>query len=116
MNRIFILGLFGGLSTVIYYCLYSKKNKETSKKDIITVIPKKNIVTVIPKKEISIKEIYDKRIYDKRLYEKILCKNILKKVMFNDDIEIINKCDKLIIYKKPKPIYELYIKSEWEIL
>lgn len=111
MNRMFILGLFGGLSTVIYYCLYSKKNKETSKKDIITVIPKKNIVTVIPKKEISIKEIYDKR-----LYEKILCKNILKKVMFNDDIEIINKCDKLIIYKKPKPIYELYIKSEWEIL
>jgi hypothetical protein len=35
------------------------------------------------------------------------------KVKFND-IKISS--DKLIIYEKPRPIYELYLKSEWEIL
>jgi len=24
--------------------------------------------------------------------------------------------DKLIIYQRPRPIYELYLKNEWEIL
>ena len=36
------------------------------------------------------------------------------KYKYKDVINIPS--DKLIIYEKPRPIYELYLKSDWEIL
>jgi hypothetical protein len=41
------------------------------------------------------------------------------KIIFNDNKykgEIKISSDKLIIYENPRPIYELYLKSDWEIL
>ena len=41
-------------------------------------------------------------------------KVVFNKIKYKDEIKISS--DKLILYEQPRPIYELYLKSDWEIL
>ena len=145
MNKIFIVGLFGGIGSLIYYYLYIKKIKHCNDLDSIDVntdynksdnvkkthnIKKTNICEnniIEPLKNNMIEPLKNNIInpLKNNMIEPFITiynnnNNIFNKIKFNNNIKENSvkpiKSDKLIKYKKPIPIYELYLKNDWEIL
>ena len=101
MNKMFMIGLFGGLGTLIYYCFIREKNKNENKNNELKEIIKNNKLPdiLIPEEIISeeVKKIIDNYVDD----------------MINSEIK---KHYQLIIYEKPKSLFELYLDDYWEIM
>lgn len=116
----FVIGLFGGLGTFIYYCLVREK---INKNKIIKVNfdeTKNEILKIKNKDEIIIKN--DKIsdiISDKINLDDIISKEVKKIIdSYVDDIinNEIKKHYQLIVYEKPKSLFELYLDDYWEIM
>jgi hypothetical protein len=111
MNKMLVIGLFGGLGTFIYYCIINKN---------------------INKKQVNYDKINDKE--DKNEEEEIIKNDKLSDILIPDKIisneinniidsyvdDIINNDIKnhyqIILYEKPKSLFELYINDYWEIM
>ena len=91
MNKFLMIGFFGGFSTIICLLYYNKTT------DINKKVKFNKEVDIIDGG--CIKDIVEDIIYD----------NI-------DEGKLDYDRYRLIIYRKPIPIYDLYIKNEWEIL
>ena len=139
MDKYLFITLLSGFSLFCFYCydITSNKNiKESIKLDDINL--KENINNVVKevkeevkelkeevkeeikevKEDIKIKEVNE----DIKIKEedKIVIKPILRKLNFiggdiNKNVTFKND-KKLVIYKKPKPIYKYYLKSDWELI
>jgi len=109
MNKMFMIGLFGGLGTLIYYCFIREKNKnENDEKN-------KN-----ENKNNELKEIIkNNKLPDILIPEEIISDEINKIIdnYVNDMINSeIKKHYQLIVYEKPKSLFELYLDDYWEIM
>ena len=136
MNKMFVIGLFGGLGTFIYYCFVREKinknriikvnfdetkneiinNKEESNKDK----EESNKGEQNESKEIIIKnEKISDIISDKVNLDDIISKEVKKIIDVYVDNMINNEIKKqyqLIVYEKPKSLFELYLDDYWEIM
>ena len=90
MNKIFMIGFLGGFSTIIYCLLYNKST------DINKKVKFNNKVDIVD------------------IVDMGCIKDIVDDIIDEDKIDYDRY--RLIIYRKPIPIYDLYIKNEWEIL
>ena len=110
MNKMFMIGLFGGLGTLIYYCFIREKNKNDELKEII-----KNENNNDKLKEI----IKNNKLPDILIPEEIISDEI-NKIIDNYVDDMINsemkKHYQLIVYEKPKSLFELYLDDYWEIM
>jgi len=133
MNKMFVIGLFGGLGTFIYYCFVREKinknkiikvNFDETKNKIIKIKNKdkeeSNKDGQNESKEIIIKN--DKIsdiISDKINLDDIISEEIKKIIDVYVDNMINNEIKKhyqLIVYEKPKSLFELYSNDNWEIM
>ena len=129
----FVIGLFGGLGTFIYYCFVREKinknkiikvNFDETKNKIIKIKNKdkeeSNKDGQNESKEIIIKN--DKIsdiISDKINLDDIISEEIKKIIDVYVDNMINNEIKKhyqLIVYEKPKSLFELYSNDNWEIM
>jgi len=129
MNKMFVIGLFGGLGTFIYYCFVREKinknkiikvNFDETKNKIIKIKNKdkeeSNNDGQNESKEIIIK---NDKISDILIPEEILSEEIKKIIDVYVDNMINNEIKKhyqLIVYEKPKSLFELYSNDNWEIM
>ncbi len=111
MNKIFVVGLFGGLGTLIYY--YFIREKKEDEDDIQNQKQNQN------QKE-KLKEIIkNNKLPDILIPEEIISDEI-NKIIDNYVDDMINsemkKHYQLIVYEKPKSLFELYLDDYWEIM
>ena len=121
MNKMFVIGLFGGLGTFIYYCLVREK---INKNRIIKVNfdEKQNKILEIKqnnKEEIIKNDKLSDIISDKVKLDNIISKEVKKIIDSYVDDMINNEIKKhyqLIVYENPKSLFELYLDDYWEIM
>ena len=116
MNKMFMIGLFGGLGTLIYYCFIREKNKNENENDELKEIIKNENKN----KNNELKEIIkNNKLPDIFIPEEIISEEV-KKIIDNYVDDMINneikKHYQLIIYEKPKSLFELYLDDYWEIM
>ena len=132
MDKYLFITLLSSFSLFCFYCydITSNKNiKESIKLDDINL--KENINNVVKEVKEEVKEVKEEvkedikepiKLDDIKIKEedKIVIKPILRKLDFiggdiNKNVTFKND-KKLVIYKKPKPIYKYYLKSDWELI
>jgi len=121
MNKMSVIGLFGGLGTFIYYCFVREK---INKNRIIKVNfdEKQNKILEIKqnnKEEIIKNDKLPDIISDKVKLDNIISKEVKKIIDSYVDDMINNEIKKhyqLIVYENPKSLFELYLDDYWEIM